>query len=323
MKKRLSNADVARVLYLISEMLDLLGKDTFKIRAYQRAARSIELMPIEISRVYKEGGLKGLEGISGVGESIAEKIEELLKTGKLGYYEDLKKKVPVQADLLMKIPGIGPKKIKKLNKALGIKTIGDLRKAAKAHKIAKVPGFGEESEKDILEGLGLMKKARGRIPWKGAKKISDPIVRSLKGMKEVKQIEVVGSFRRKRPTIRDIDIIVLSKKPKPIIDKFTKLKSVKKVFAKGSDKGSIALESGVNADLRVFPRESYGAGLLYFTGSKQYNIDLRKVAMKKGWKLNEYGLFDKKTGKMIAGKSEREICKKLGVKFRKPEDREI
>jgi len=182
MKKRLSNADVARVLYLISEMLDLLGKDTFKIRAYQRAARSIELMPIEVSRVYKKGGIKGLEGISGVGESIAEKIEELLKTGKLGYYEDLKKRVPVQVDLLMKIPGIGPKKIKKLNKALGIKTIGDLRKAAKAHKIAKVPGFGEESEKDILEGLGLMKKARGRIPWKEAKKISDPIVRSLKGI---------------------------------------------------------------------------------------------------------------------------------------------
>ena len=323
MKKRVGNSDVARYLYLISEMLDLLGKNEFKVQAYSRAARSIELMPIDINKVYKKGGLKALEGIAGVGESIAEKIEELVKTGRLGYYEDLKKKVPVDIELLMKIPGIGPKKIKKLNKALGIKTIADLKKAAKAHKIAKVPGFGEDSEKDILEGLGLMKKARGRISWKEAKKIADPIVRTLRGMKEARKVEVVGSFRRKKETIKDIDTILLSGKPEPIIDKFTKMRTVEKVFAKGSDKGSVALKSGINADLRVFPKGSYGAGLLYFTGSKQYNIDLRKVAIKKGYKLNEYGLFDKKTEKIVAGKSEREICKKLGVKYKKPEDRDL
>jgi len=319
MRKKFKNSDVAGILYEIAEMLEMQGADSFRVAAYRRAARSIDLLPVSIYEVHKK---KDLEGISGVGKGIAEKIAELLETGKLRYYEGLKRKLPVRVDVLMKVPGLGPKKIKKLNEVLGIKSVADLKKAAKEHKIAKIPGFGEESEKDILEALGLMKISKGRIPLKEAEKVGRRIVSNLKKVKEVKEISVAGSLRRKKATIRDVDILVSSTKPVEIIDRFTKLRDVKKVLGKGPTKATIVLKSGVQVDLRVLPPESWGAGLYYFTGSKDYNIEMRKIAIKKGYKLSEYGLFDKKTGKRVAGRTEAEICRKLGVKCPRPEDRE-
>ena len=222
----------------------------------------------------------------------------------------------------MKIPGMGSEKVKKLNKLLDIKTVADLEKAARAHKIAKIPGFGEKSEQDILEGIVLMRKSKGKISLKEAEKIANKIISQLKKLTEVKRISMAGSLRRRKASIRDIDILVSSTKPEKVIEAFTKLKNIQKVLAKGPKKATIVLTSGVQSDLRVLSPESWGAGLFYFTGSKNYNIEMRKTAIKKGYKLSEYGLFDKQTGKMIAGKTEQEICKKLGVRYLKPEQRE-
>lgn len=295
----------------------------WKPQAYKQAARSIDSMQQDIKKIYKKGGIKLLEEIPGVGEGIAKKIEEFLKTGKIREHERLKKTIPAHINILMKIPGMGPKKLKKLNKLLKISTIAQLKESALKHKIAKVPGFGNRSEQDILEGIALMKKSRDRIPLKKAEKAAKKIISKLKTLKEVKNISIAGSLRRKRATIGDIDLLISSNNPKKVINKFTTLKNIKKVLAKGPTKASIILKSGMQSDLRVLKPGSWGAGLFYFTGSKNYNIEIRKIAMKKGFKLNEYGLFNKQTGKRIAGKTEKDICKKLGIKYLEPKQREM
>jgi len=317
----MKNQLIAAIFYEMADILEMQNVQ-WKPRAYRQAARAIDSLPKDIESVYKEGGIKLLEEIPGVGEGIAKKIIEFLKKGKIQEYERLKKKVPSHINILMKIPGMGSKKVKKLNKLLNIKTVSDLEKAARAHRIAKIEGFGIKSEQDILEGIALMRKSRGRIPLKTAESEANKIITKLKRLKDVKQISLAGSLRRKKSTIRDIDILVSSDKPEKVIDAFTKFKDIQKILAKGPTKATIVLKSGIQSDLRVLPPESWGAGLFYFTGSKNYNIEIRKIAIKKGYKLSEYGLFDKQTGKMIAGKTEQEICKKLGVKWIKPEQRE-
>jgi DNA polymerase (family 10) len=317
----MKNQEIAGIFFEMADILEMQNVQ-WKPRAYRQAARAIASLPEDIESVYRKGGIKLLEEIPGVGEGIAKKIIEFLKTGKIKEYEKLKKTVPSHINVLMKIPGMGSKKVKKLNKFLKIKTVSGLEKAARAHKIAKIPGFGEKSEQDILEGIALMRKSKGRIPLKQAQIIANKIISQLRRLKEVQKIEAAGSLRRRKSTVRDIDIIASSDKPEKVIDAFTKLKNIQKVLAKGLRKATIALKSGVQADLRVFSPESYGAGLFYFTGSKDYNIDMRKIAIKKGYKLSEYGLFDKQTGRRIAGRTEKEICGKLGVKYLKPEQRE-
>lgn len=319
MKKR--NAEIAIIFFGMADILQM-QEVQWKPQAYRRAARAIEAMPKNIEELYKKYGIDGLKDIPGVGENIAKKIEEYLKTGKIKEYERLQKTVPSHINVLMKIPGMGPKKVEKLNKTLKIKSVADLKKAARAHKIAPLFGFGEKSEKDILENIALMRGAKGRIPIKEAEKIANKMVRQLKKLKEIEKISTAGSLRRKKASVRDIDLIASSNQPEKVIDAFTKLRDIKKILAKGSAKAIIVLKSGIQSDLRVFKPKSWGAGLFYNTGSKNFNIEMRKIAIKKGYKLNEYGLFDRKTGKMIAGRTEEEICKKLGVKYPKPEQRE-
>ena len=276
-------------------------------------------MSADIEEVYKKGALKELPG---VGKSIEEKIIQFIKTGKIKEHDKLIKSVPKPLSSLMNVPFMGPKKAKKLFSILKISTVKQLESAAKKHKIAKIPGFGLKSEQDILEGIAMM-GVRERKPYKLVVPIAKRIIARMKKVKSIQKISIAGSLRRKKATIRDIDIVVSSKNPKKVIEAFTKIPGIKKITAKGQSKATIFLKSGIQADIRVFFPEQWGAGLLYFTGSKSYNINLRKIAIKKGYKLNEYGLFDKKTGEMIAGKTEEEICKKLGVKYLKPEQREI
>ena len=316
----MKNQEIASMFFEIADILEMKNIQ-WKPRAYRQAARAIESLPRDINEIYKRGGIKLLKEIPGVGESIAKKIIEYLRTGKVKNFEKLKKQVPSHIEILMKIPGMGPKKLIKLNKILKISTVKELKQAALQHKIAKIPGFGFKSEQDILEGIGLMKKSRGKTLLMIAQKQANKIINQLKKLPAVKKISVAGSLKRKKPLVRDIDIIVSSNNPKKVIEAFTKIKGIKKIFAKGPTKASIILESGIQSDLRVLPPKSWGAGLLYFTGGKDYNIQMRKIAIKKGYKLSEYGLFDKKTGKMIAGRSEKEIFKKLGLKYIKPENR--
>ncbi|MBW2996014.1 hypothetical protein KY332_01805 [Candidatus Woesearchaeota archaeon] len=315
------NQELAAIFFEIADILDMKNVE-WKPRAFRQAARAIDATPEDLRSVYKKGGLKLLKEIPGVGDAIGKKIIEYIKTGKIKEYEKLKRSIPLHISVLTKIPGMGIKKVKKLNKELNIRTIKQLEKAALQKKISKLPGFGEKSEQDILEGIALLRKSKGRIPYKQAITIARRIIKQLEGKPFINKISIAGSLRRRKPLIRDIDIIASSTQPEKVINAFTKIRDIQKVLAKGPTKATIILTNGVQADLRVLPPKSYGAGLFYLTGSKNYNIEMRKIAIKKGYKLSEYGLFDKKTGKMIAGRTEQSICKKLGTKYLKPEQRE-
>lgn len=314
------NTEIAEILNRIADLLDIKGVE-WKPRAYRTAARVIESYPKDVSQLFNDRGLEGVEEIPGVGEGIGKKIVQYIQKGKIDEYDKLQKEMPKHVHVLMGITGMGPKKIRKLNEALGIKTVKQLEVAAKKGRIAEIEGFGDKSEQEILEGIHQLGKQVDRIPYVKAKKIADKIIALLEPMKEVLKISSAGSLRRKKNTIGDIDILVASRKGEAVIDKFVTMKDVARVLAKGPTKAAVVLKSGIQVDLRVLDPSSWGAGLFYFTGSKGYAIQMRKEAIKKGYKLNEYGLYDKDI--LVAGKTEQEICKKLGVKYLEPEDREF
>lgn len=316
------NSEITAIFYEIADILEM-QQVAWKPIAYRSAARMLEALKEPIEDIYNEGGLEKLEAMPNIGEALAKKIEEYLKTGKIRSHQELLKKIPKHLRELMKIPGLGAKRIEKLHKVLKISTIAQLEKAAKAHKIAKIPTFGAKSEQDILDAIELSRREKGKIPLADAEREANQIITQLKSMDSIKQIVAAGSVRRKKPFVRDLDILASSNKPEKVINTFTKIKNVKKILAKGPTKATIVLKSGIQADIRVLKPESWGAGLFYFTGSKNYNISTRKIAIKKGYKLNEYGLFDKKTNKLIAGKTEKEITNKLGIPLTKPEDRNV
>ena len=313
------NQEIARIFLEMADILEM--QDTpWKPQAYRRAAKVIASMSEDVEEIYKKKGLKGLEDIPGIGKNLAKKIVEYIQTGKIQAYEKLKASIEPEVSELMQIPGLGPKRIKKLNLLLGIKTIKDLEKAIREHKIAKLPGFGEKSEQLIAESLRMKKEERR--PLSEVLPIANTIVEKLKKSGAVEKIDVAGSIRRKKTTVRDIDILATSKNPKKVMEIFTSLPEVEKVLGKGTTKATVILKQGIQADLRVVDEKCYGAALMYFTGSKEYNIRLREIARKKGFKLSEYGLFDRKTGKFVAGRTEKEIYKKLGLKYVEPEKRE-
>lgn len=314
----MKNLEIARIFYEIADILEMQGVE-FKPRAYRKAAKSIETLTQDVEEYYKKGKL---EDIPCVGENIANKIEEILKTGRLKYYEKLKKQVPKHLTELMQIPGMGAKRANVLHEKLKISSIKQLEKAAKKHKIAGLFGFGEKSEEDILKGIELIKAGKERMLLGMALPIAKDIESRLKKLKEVKKVELAGSLRRRKETVGDLDILVISKKPAKVMDFFTSMKDVKRILAKGPTKSSVLLKSGLQIDLRVVPEKSFGAALQYFIGNKYHNIKLRQIAIKKGYKLSEYGLFNKKTSKLVEGRNEKNIYKKLGMKWMEPELRE-
>jgi DNA polymerase (family 10) len=316
------NSEISAIFYEMSEILEMQGV-AWKPRAYLQAAMALEALKQPVEEIYEKGGLSSLEQIPNIGEALAKKIEEYLKTGKINEHQKLLGTIPKHILELMRIPGLGAKKISKLNKILGITNVNQLEKAAKSHRIASIPGFGKKSESDILEAIALSKKSIDRIPLENARKQANSLVSQLKNKKVVQKIEVAGSIRREKPTVKDIDILAISKTPEKAIDAFANLPEVEKVLAKGSTKAMVILKSGTQADLRVLKPESWAAGLLYFIGNKNFNIAMRKIAIKKGCKLSEYGLFDKKTNKAIPAKSEKDIFKILGMKYKSPKEREM
>jgi len=310
--------EIAQIFYHIADVLESQNTK-WKPLAYRKAARSLENLKEDIDSIYQKKGIKGIEEIQGVGEGLARKIIQYIETGKINEWERLKKTLPPGFYKLLDVPGLGIKKAKLFYEKLKIKSIEQLEKAARQHKLIGLPGFKEKSEKNILEGIELMKKQKGRMPLAKAEKIAGKIVSQLKKLPEVEEAVAAGSVRRKKSTIRDIDLIVKTKQPEKVIQSFTKMSFVKKVLAKGNEKATIITKENVQADLRVFTNEEFGAGLLYFTGDKEHNIWLRKIAIKKGMKLNEYGLF--RGRRRIAGRTEQEIYNILGVKMPTPEKR--
>jgi DNA polymerase (family 10) len=316
----MKNQEVAKLLRMMASYLEMRGV-VFKPQAYEKAAYSIEALDEDIEEFVKKKGKEELMELPGVGESIAEKIIEYLKTGKIKELEELKKEVPVDIETLTSIEGVGPKIVYKLYKALGIKNIDDLEKACLEHKIRRLPGFGEKSEEKILKGIQFFKQGGGRAILGFIIPLVEELVNYLKESGFAKEVVPAGSYRRRKETIGDIDILATSDKPEKLMDYFVKFDGISDVLAKGPTKTMVRLKIGLDADLRVVAKESFGAALAYFTGSKDHNIVMRELAIKKGWKLNEYGLFDK-NGKMIAGRTEEEIYKALDLEWIPPEMRE-
>lgn len=315
----MKNSEIARILGNISILLDM-DEVPFKPRAYEKAALSIEGLDDDIEKIYAEGGIKALKKIPGVGASIAEKIEEIIKTGKLEYYEELHKKVPVDLESLAGIEGLGPKTIKTLYQELQIENIDDLEKAALAHKISQLPHFKEKTEENIMKGIEFAKKGGGRFILGFTLPLIREIEAQLKACPDVKRVVPAGSVRRMKETIGDVDFLVLSDKPKEVTEFFVSMPQVMRVVEKGPTKSAVKLNTGMNADIRILPEKNFGAAMQYFTGSKPHNIELRRIAQKKGWKLSEYGIF--KGDKQIAGKTEEEVYEKLGLEWIPPEMRE-
>jgi len=324
----MKNQEIAKIFSEIANYLEMEGVQ-FKPYAYQKAAITLETLEEDVEEIYKRGGLDALKEIPGVGESIALKIEEYLKTGKIKYYEEFKKKIPINLEEIIAVEGMGPKKAKVLYEKLGIKNLKDLERAAKAHKIAPLFGFGEKTEKNILEGIEFLKRSKGRFLLGEILPTVKEVYEKLKSLREVEKIDVAGSVRRRKETIGDVDFLVISrpsgrgspdKAAKKIMDFFTSLPEIVKIWGKGTTKASVRMKEGFDMDIRVLPKRSYGAALQYFTGSKEHNIALRKIAIDKGLKLSEYGLF--RGSKMIAGKTEEEIYRKLGMDWMAPEMRE-
>jgi len=313
MKNRL----VAKILYEVADLLELEGVE-FKPRAYRRAAQAVESCPIPIEDLVAQGRLHELPG---VGESIAQKIEEIVRTGKLALHEELKAKLPVDLYALTQVEGVGPKTAKLLYEALGVRTLEDLERVAKEGRIKGVKGLGPKIEEKILRGLQEARGAEKRELLGYALPLARHICKKLLETGLFRRVEPAGSLRRGKETVGDLDLLALSDRPEEAAQAFASLPEVEEILAQGPKKVSVRLTGGLQADLRIVSEESFGAALQYFTGSKAHNIRLRERAVARGWKLNEYGLFAE-DGSVIAGKTEEEIYRALGLSFIPPELRE-
>jgi DNA polymerase (family 10) len=314
----MKNSEIADIFYEMADLLEMQNVQ-WKPRAYRNAARAVDSAE-DVELIVKKGGKKALMDIPGIGEALADKIIEYIHTGRIKEYERLTGKLPEGVHAMMHIMGVGPKKAWRLYKELNIKSVDQLEKACKAGKLQKIKGFGAKTEEDILKGIATLRAGQDRILLGKAWLISQEIIQRLNKIKDVKAITPAGSLRRMQETIGDIDILVISSKPEKVMDTFTSMPDVVRILAKGQTKSSVQLKSGVSADVRVLEPKSFGAALQYFTGSKDHNIAVRQIAIKKGLKLSEYGLFRK--NKQVAGKTEEEVYKKLGLDWVPPELRQ-
>ena len=304
------NREVAELFFEMADILEMLGVD-WKPNAYRKAARSVETLSEPIEKVYARGGIKALLEIPGVGQGLADKIEEFLKTGKVKEFEKLSGRIPKGVEEMMHVPGLGPKKVMRLYKKLKIVGLDQLKKAALAGKLRKLEGFGSKSEQDILRGLEIVKKGAERKLLGIALPLAREIAGRLLRVDGVKMAEPAGSLRRMRESVGDIDVLVISSKPSKVMDVFTTMPEVQTVLAKGPTKSTVILKDGVQADVRVLEEKSFGAAMQYFIGSKEHNVALRQIAIKKGLKLSEYGLFKK--DRYVCGRTEKEVYAKLGL----------
>jgi DNA polymerase (family 10) len=329
----MKNREIAALFEEIADILELRGENVFRVNAYRRAAQNIEGLPRPIEDVAAEEKLHELPGI---GKDLAAKIAEYLESGEIEYLDELRKETPQVLLDMLRIPGIGPKTAVRLQAELGINSLDELRHAALEHRIQELPKMKAKTEENILKGLEFLSRASARTPIGTALPLAGRIVAALAGLSEVRKISVAGSLRRFRETVGDIDILAISGSPEKVIEHFTHLDEATRILAEGSTKGSIVTRDGIQVDLRVVDEESYGSALNYFTGSKEHNIRLREIAIQKGMKLSEYGVF-KEAGRAkpkrkagarapreirVAGKTEEDVYRALGLPYIPPEIRE-
>ncbi len=317
----MQNAELAKVFDRIADLLEIDGAEGFRVNTYRRAGRTIKDLTEDIAVVAAEGRLTKLAGI---GKGTADRIQQFLSTGRVDILDELEAKFPKGLPDLLEIPGLGPKKVALAYQKLGVKDRADLKRVIDSGELASLPGLGETSVKKIADGLKFLESSSGRTPLGRATPIAESFAEQVRQVPGVTHVELAGSLRRGAETIGDIDILCAAADGESVIRQFTKLEGVRRVLAEGATKGSVTVDLGkdreLQIDLRVVDAESFGAAWQYFTGSKEHNVRLRERAVAKKWRLNEYGLFDGE--ERIAGRTEREIYKKLGLPFIPPELRE-
>ena len=321
----MKNQELASIFSAMAAYLEM-DEIPFKPQAYEKAALTLENLPVDVEEIYKREGEKGLQKIPGIGKRIANKIVEYLHTGKIKEYEKMRKKVPVKINELMKVEGLGPKMIKELYQHLKITNLEQLEKAAQEGKIRNLPRFGLKTEQNILQGIQFVKRSRGRFLLSEALPLAEEIIASLKKLPQIDKIVIAGSLRRRKETIGDIDLLATIKPDYPqgakkVMDTFVNLPGIIKVWDYGLTKSSVRFKKKIDVDLRVVKEDEFGSALQYFTGSKEHNIATRKIAISKGLKLNEYGVFRKIRGKWkkIAGATEEEVYQAIGLPYIEPE----
>ncbi|NLE02302.1 MAG: DNA polymerase/3'-5' exonuclease PolX [Fibrobacter sp.] len=315
---RMHNSAIAGIFNDVADLLEIKGDNPFRIRAYRNAARTVYSLSQDISELILQG--EDLSKLPGIGKDLAYKIKEISTTGHLTALDELQKELPPELIKLMKIAGLGGKRVSAINKTLGVLTVSDLENAALNHKICKLPGFGEKIEKGILEGIKKIHDESGRILLYNAEEIVNRIFFHLKNCPFVNKMVVAGSFRRKKETVRDIDILITGEQPSVIFSQFLKFPEIQRIISHGDTRTTVVLHSGIQVDVRIVVEVSYGAALHYFTGSKAHNIGIRKRGVKLGLKINEYGIYRGST--RIGGENEEEVFKAVNLPFIEPELRE-
>ncbi|UCH54484.1 MAG: DNA polymerase/3'-5' exonuclease PolX [Pseudomonadota bacterium] len=312
------NADIAAVFEQIADLLEIQGENPFRIRAYRNAARQMEAMGVPAADMVAKG--EDLTELPGIGDDLAAKIEEIVATGTCKALEKLKQQVPATVAELLKLPGLGPKRVKTLYKELKIETTDDLAKALKGGKVRKLEGFGPKTEEAVAQALAAHAGEAQRFKLAVAAQYAEPLRDYLAKVGGVQHAVIAGSYRRAKETVGDLDLLVTARTAPVVMDKFVAYDEVARILAKGETRSTVVLKCGLQVDLRVVENVSFGAALHYFTGSKAHNIEIRRLGQKKGLKINEYGVF--KGEKRVDGKTEESVFKSVGLPFIPPELRE-
>lgn len=314
----MTNAEIGRVLERLAVRLEIQGENPFRVRAYREGGRIVGAHPEAMSAIAGTPG--ALEAIKGIGKDLAAKIRDLVATGRTELDDELRKAIPDEVVDFTELQGLGPKRVKTLFETVGIRDRAALEAAAKAGQLRGLPGFGEKVEQNVLKALATAAQWSGRMLLADAWPLAHALAERVAAVKGVKQVELAGSFRRRRETVGDLDLLATGGSAEAVMDAFAGHDSVAEVIGRGDTKCSVRLKTGLQVDLRIVPAASFGAALLYFTGSKAHNIELRKLAIEKGWSLNEYGLT--KGEKVLAGRTEEDVYAKLGLAWIPPELRE-
>ncbi|TNF61693.1 MAG: DNA polymerase/3'-5' exonuclease PolX [Deltaproteobacteria bacterium] len=312
------NAEIADIFERMAVLLEIQGANPFRVRAYRNAARTLTDLPRSVADMLAEE--EDLSELPGVGKDLAGKIAEIVDTGRLTALEELEREIPAGLVDLTALPGLGAKRVRALHDELGVRDLTDLQRAATRQRIRELHGFGAKTEQRILEALRRRAQFERRHKISDVEDIADSYVAHLKAVQGVKEVIVAGSFRRRKETVGDLDILVTCKKGSPVMDRFVEYDEVSDVVSQGSTRSTVLLRSGLQVDLRVVAQISYGAALYYFTGSKAHNIAVRTLAVKKKLKINEYGVFKGK--RRVAGKTEKDVFKAVGLRYIEPELRE-
>lgn len=318
MTTQVKNIDIANIFDRLADLLELEGENPFRVRAYRNAAATVENLPQNLEEMVKKGD--DLTSLPAIGNDLAQKINDIVNHKEIDLLKRLEEKNPIDFEELNRIQGLGPRRIKKLYEILNVQNIDDLYHAAEEQKIRNLPGFSKKIEEHILEEIKKIKEKYNRMKISTAEQNALPIVEYLRENRSIQDIEIAGSYRRRKETIGDLDILVTCEDSISVMTHFVNYFDIDEVLSKGDTRSSIILKSGIQVDLRVLPQKSYGAAMLYFTGSKAHNIVIRKLAKQKDWKVNEYGLFS--NDDFLAEETEKGIYNKLGLPYIEPELRE-